>query len=84
MERPKNNVPCQKPLAVFRGVLWNPMIVVTAAATQPVATSVNIQSLAVPREPRVGPPEALDSDSVDKAKDDDSLCQKSELAIKET
>jgi hypothetical protein len=33
---------------------------------------------------RAGPPEALDSHSADKAKEDDSLCQKSELAIGET
>jgi hypothetical protein len=33
---------------------------------------------------RAGPPEALDSHSADKAREDDSLCQKSELAIGET
>jgi hypothetical protein len=33
---------------------------------------------------RAGPPETLDSRSADKAKEDDSLCQKSELAIGET
>jgi hypothetical protein len=30
---------------------------------------------------RAGPPEALDSHSADNAREDDSLCQKSELAI---
>jgi len=43
--------------------------------------SRNIQSLAVPRVGREGPREALDSHSADKAREDDSLCQKSELAI---
>jgi hypothetical protein len=33
---------------------------------------------------RAGPPEALDSHSADNAREDDSLCQKSELAIRET
>jgi hypothetical protein len=37
--------------------------------------------LAVPRVGRAGPPEALDSHSADNAREDDSLCQKSELAI---
>jgi hypothetical protein len=40
--------------------------------------------LAVPRVVRAGPPETLDSHSADKAREDDSLCQKSELAIRET
>jgi hypothetical protein len=33
---------------------------------------------------RAGPPEALDSHSADNAREDDNLCQKSELAIGET
>jgi hypothetical protein len=38
----------------------------------------------VPRADLAGPREARDSHSADKAREDDSLCQKSELAIEET
>jgi hypothetical protein len=81
MERPWISVPCQNPLASSNGVVCSSKIVVTAAARQTVKISRNIQSLAVPRVCRAGPPVARDSHSADNAREDDSLCQKSELAI---
>ena len=59
-------------------------IVVTAAARQTVTISRTIQSLAVPRAGRAEPLETPDSHSADKAREEDNLCQKSELAIRET
>jgi hypothetical protein len=44
---------------------------------------MTIQSLAVPRTTRVEPAAALASLSADEVNEDDSFCQKSELAIRD-
>src|SRR5579863_3672427 len=77
----KNRLPRQTPLAPLKGVMWNSKAVVKAVAIKTVKTSRNIQSLAVPRALRTRAPVAAESHSVDIAREVDSLCQKSELAI---
>lgn len=64
------------------GVACSLYSVATTAAAQTVTASIAIHILAVPRVGRVWPAATATSDSAEEAKEVESFCQKSELAIR--